>query len=123
MTVNERIYNLEKAINCKIIYLNGFFTTTSFEQLKETIRNTKYCIPTNFLLILKSNGGDNVYGQNYSSIREILSESLNGRNLWIIINREVASTGTVLSFSADKLFYLDETCKIADPAMPSQVSS
>ena len=122
MTLNERIYNLEKMINCKIIFLDGFFTSSSLAHIKETLVNNYYCSFDKFLLILKSKGGDNVYGENFLSIREELIEPLNRRKLWILINKEVASTGTILSFSVDKLFYLDTDCKIG-PIDPQIIES
>ena len=122
MTFNENILKIEETINCKLIYLNGLFTIDSVAYLKETIARNKQSLSSNFLLILNSKGGDNVYGDNYLSIREILNEALGNKKLWVLINKEVASTATVVSLSADKLFYLDNNCEIG-PIDPQKIET
>ncbi len=97
------LLRIEKAINSDVISYYGLISEDFIDCLLIIAKETKLKSNRERLtIILKSRGGETKHVRKfYEEIYKIYNE------LFIVVNEEVLSAATVLSFSADKLFVLD----------------
>lgn len=106
MTLHNKISEFENANKINLIYFNGFFNQFSVAYLENRIDELlKNKSNPDFLILLKSRGGHNVYGVQYLTVLERIRSIPNIGKFMVLVNGNIASTATQVSFCSDKLFY------------------